>query len=119
MSKTNTKSPEAYFASLPAPRRKVALALRDLICRVAPTLTQTVKWSYPCWVGKGKVCSIIAYREHVNLAFFRGTELPDEAGLLSGTGKGMRHVTIRELATVRPGKIAALVKAAAKLDAQG
>lgn len=36
-----------------------------------------------------------AFTSHVNVGFFRGTELADPAGLLEGTGKYMRHVKIR------------------------
>jgi len=119
MTKTKTKTPDAYIAALPEAQREIAVALRDLMRRAAPQLTETVKWGYPCWVGNEKVCSIIAYRGHVNLAFFRGTELTDTNGLLHGTGKGMLHVTVRDLATWKNAPVAALVKAAARLDAQG
>lgn len=36
-----------------------------------------------------------AFTSHVNVGFFRGTELTDPAGLLEGTGKFMRHVKLR------------------------
>ena len=36
-----------------------------------------------------------AFRDHVNVGFFRGAELVDPAGLLEGTGKCMRHVKLR------------------------
>ena len=36
-----------------------------------------------------------AYSQHVNLGFFYGVDLPDEHGLLEGTGKRMRHTKIR------------------------
>ena len=36
-----------------------------------------------------------AFREHVNVGFFRGAELADPKGLLEGTGKYMRHVKLR------------------------
>ena len=35
------------------------------------------------------------YRAHVNVGFFQGAGLPDPAGLLRGTGRYMRHVTLR------------------------
>lgn len=35
------------------------------------------------------------FKDHVNLGFFRGAELPDANGLLEGTGKLMRHVKLR------------------------
>jgi hypothetical protein len=36
-----------------------------------------------------------AFKDHVNVGFFRGTELSDPKGLLEGTGKFMRHVKLR------------------------
>lgn len=36
-----------------------------------------------------------AFKDHVNVGFFRGAELPDANGLLEGTGKFMRHVKLR------------------------
>src|SRR6476620_7432802 len=36
-----------------------------------------------------------AFRDHVNVGFFRGAEIDDPGGLLEGTGKLMRHVTLR------------------------
>lgn len=35
-----------------------------------------------------------AFKDHVNVGFFRGAEIPDPAGLLEGTGKFMRHVKL-------------------------
>lgn len=36
-----------------------------------------------------------AYKSHASVGFFRGSELPDSAGLLEGNGKLMRHVKLR------------------------
>ena len=35
------------------------------------------------------------FSKHVNLGFFYGAFLPDEQGLLEGSGKRMRHVKLR------------------------
>jgi hypothetical protein len=35
------------------------------------------------------------FRAHVNVGFFQGASLPDPAGLLTGTGKYMRHVKLK------------------------
>jgi len=35
------------------------------------------------------------FTSHMNVGFFRGTALPDPAGLLEGTSKHMRHVKLR------------------------
>src|SRR5205807_9146388 len=36
-----------------------------------------------------------AFKDHVNVGFFRGAEIADPAGLLVGTGKLLRHVNLR------------------------
>ena len=36
-----------------------------------------------------------AFKDHVNVGFFRGAEIADPEGLLEGTGKFMRHVKLR------------------------
>ena len=41
-----------------------------------------------------------AFKDHVNVGFFRGAELVDPAGLLEGTGKYMRHVKLRPNAEI-------------------
>lgn len=46
-------------------------------------------------VGDAAFAYVNAFRHHVNIGFFRGTDLPDPAHLLEGTGKRMRHVKLR------------------------
>jgi hypothetical protein len=36
-----------------------------------------------------------AFKDHVNVGFFRGAEIADPHGMLEGTGKFMRHVKLR------------------------
>jgi hypothetical protein len=36
-----------------------------------------------------------AFKDHVNVGFFRGAEIADPHGLLEGTGRFMRHVKLR------------------------
>jgi hypothetical protein len=36
-----------------------------------------------------------AFKDHVNVGFFRGARIADPEGLLEGTGKLMRHVKLR------------------------
>lgn len=38
---------------------------------------------------------VAVFRNHLNVGFFLGSILPDPTGLLVGTGKFMRHVTVR------------------------
>lgn len=46
-------------------------------------------------VGDAAFGYVNAFKDHVNVGFFRGAELPDAHGLLEGTGKFMRHVKLR------------------------
>ncbi len=53
-----------------------------------------------------------AFRNHVNVGFFRGTELPDPNSLLEGTGKFMRHVKLRPAAKINSLALSKLISAA-------
>jgi hypothetical protein len=53
-----------------------------------------------------------AFRAHVNVGFFYGAALDDPAGLLEGTGKGMRHVELRWGQQVNAAALSELVAAA-------
>jgi hypothetical protein len=50
---------------------------------------------------KGLVFTLLPHTRHVTIGFARGTELPDPAGLLAGSGKVHRHVKIRTDADLR------------------
>lgn len=43
------------------------------------------------------ICNIGVFARHVTLGFPRGTDLRDAAGILQGTGKAMRHITLKKL----------------------
>ena len=43
------------------------------------------------------ICNIHVFARQVLLGFPRGTDLDDPAGVLQGTGKGMRHITVKKL----------------------
>ena len=46
-------------------------------------------------VGDAAFGYVNAFKDHVNVGFFRGAELHDPNGLLEGTGRFMRHVKLR------------------------
>ena len=57
---------------------------------------------------------INAFNAHVNVGFFRGSELDDPARLLDGTGKHMRHVKLRPESEVERSALIELIEAAYK-----
>jgi hypothetical protein len=58
------------------------------------------------------ICMITVYRKHMNLQFTHGTELDDSSGVLHGTGKRMRHITVKHLSEVDRPEIRAYLRQA-------
>lgn len=90
-------------AESPSAIQELALASRALIYDVLPETVEVV-WLRQRTAGYGtgpkkmseQFCWLAPYTKHVVFGFYYGTELPDPAGLLEGTGKPMRHVKIRQ-----------------------
>ena len=109
------------------PLRPVVVALRDVILRLHPEVSEVVRLgdrAATYGVGPRKMVEGYAYiMPHagwVNLGFYRGASLADPGGLLEGTGAAMRHVKVRSLqeaerATVRDLLTAALAERRAGL----
>ena len=53
-----------------------------------------------------------AFKDHVNVGFFRGAEIADPDRLLEGTGKFMRHVKLRPERNVNSIALTKLIKTA-------
>ena len=49
------------------------------------------------------------FKSHVNVGFYRGSELPDPADLLEGNGKRLRHVKLRPGVAVDRAALSALI----------
>ncbi len=88
---------------------ELANALRKLIAQKYQGVIEVV-WKQQKIIGYGigpKKMSehftyIAPFKSHVNLGFYYGVELADPYLLLSGTGKKLRHVKIREISDITP-----------------
>jgi len=60
------------------------------------------------------ICNIGVFARHVTLGFPRGADLKDPAGVLQGTGKGMRHITVKKLSELDRPEIRAFLRQARK-----
>jgi hypothetical protein len=88
-------------AAFEPPVRDLAKRTRALIMEVYPEVVE-VPWVQQNVVGYGvgpkkmseHFCYIAFHKDHVNLGFNQGAELPDPEGLLEGPGKMLRHVKI-------------------------
>jgi hypothetical protein len=93
----------SYLTSYDAHVSNLALALREVVLEEAPEAVEYISKGYAVTIGfsftgkplKDGFCHVVTYSSHVNLGFNRGAVLPDPNGLLHGTGKLMRHITIR------------------------
>jgi hypothetical protein len=79
------------------------LALCEVVLEQAPEAVESMSKGYSLAIGfsftgkplKDGFCHIVTYSTQVNLGFNRGALLPDPNGVLVGTGKSIRHITIR------------------------
>ncbi|TLN00814.1 hypothetical protein FDZ74_16265 [bacterium] len=100
--------------------RELALAARALILSAFPAALELVDApSKIIAYGTGRryadlVCAIAPFTFHVNLMFSRGSSLPDPAGLLQGSGKRARHVSLTALEDLSHPALRALLEAALK-----
>ncbi len=99
----------AQLAELPRKVRSVARAarravkaaapagLREISYRGGPPRSKSAMWKlarYAIGAGKGYAVGIGAFSDHVSVFFPEGGELEDETGLLRGTGKTFRFLTL-------------------------
>ena len=74
-----------------------------MVLQEAPGAIESVSRGYAFAIGfsftgkplKDGFCHVVTYSTHVNLGFNRGALLPDPNGVLMGTGKAIRHISIR------------------------
>jgi hypothetical protein len=103
-----TRLPDRQLLSYLAPYdphvSDLTLALRDVVLEEAPDAIESILKGYAVTIGfsftgkpvKDGFCHVVTYLDHVNLGFNRGALLPDSNGVLQGTGKLIRHVTLRD-----------------------
>lgn len=84
--------------------KKIARQTRQLIYKVLPEVVEIV-WIRQKNTGFGTgpkkktehFCWVMPAKNHVNLGFNYGAELPDPKNLLEGTGKLFRHYKVKSV----------------------
>ena len=89
---------DSYVAQLNGWQRDAVVRLRALIHEAAPDIREDWKWDTPVFVGRGNVCAIGVFADHVKVNFFKGASLPDPAGLFNAglDAKTSRAIDLRE-----------------------
>ena len=110
---------EDIMAASSSQVRDLAVGTRALIREVMPDVVE-VPWARQKTIGYGvgpkkmseHFCHIAVLKNHVNLGFNYGSELPDPEGLLEGSGQLFRHVKIRGIGDLEHPALRALLEAA-------
>src|SRR5262245_22828850 len=110
------KTVEGYFAKQGDWQRASLTELRALILKNAPGATQAIKWRQAVYEVSAPCMYLRGFTKHVTIGFWRGSALPDPAGLMEGGGDRMGHVKVAAGGAIPEKPIAALVKAAAALN---
>jgi hypothetical protein len=125
MSKSHLLPPPAlldFLAPYDHDVQQLALAVRRFVIEHIPHMTEII-YDAPNAVAmafspsgrfKEAICHVAVYAGYVNIGFNRGAELPDPAGQLHGTGKSIRHVTVRRVEDLLVPGLRALLAEAVK-----
>ena len=98
-------------------QKKMITALRRLMKKTGPTLTESVKWGNGVWLGEEwPVAFLHAKDEHLQFGFFGGSGLSDPKKLLQGSGKYVRHIKVFKLSDIDPPAFARLIRQAVKAE---
>jgi hypothetical protein len=102
------KIPEAVRSTVRAARRTVRAVAppkaTEIPYRISATRTGRSMWKIARYaVDDTNVVGIGTFTKHASIFFYRGRELDDGSGLLEGSGKDLRYITLRTPAdAVRP-----------------
>ena len=92
---------EFVAANIPPEQHAIVTRLRDLVREAAPTAREAVSYNMPVWLGSKNIfASIHSSKTGITFSFVRGVEFTDQHGLLRGSAKHARYVTLKSPAAV-------------------
>lgn len=112
----NDRTVDGYIAGLGDWRGEAVALIRGVLREAAPEAKESIKWAQPVWESNGPFAYVKAFPGQVNFGFWRGTDLDDPSGVLTGGGERMRHVKLTAPEQVRPDVFAGWVRQAVALN---
>jgi uncharacterized protein YdeI (YjbR/CyaY-like superfamily) len=112
---------DAYIEKSREFAQPIMKKIRALYHKACPKIEEEIKWGFPCFVHKGIVGNMAAFKEHVAIGFWKGSLLDDPRGYFKGAGDGgisnLKLKTVKDL----PGdkEMIAFIKQAVKLNEEG
>ena len=92
----------------------------EITYRSSPPRSSSAMWKLVRYAVDGEnVVGVGTFTNHSTLFFYRGRELDDQTGLLQGTGKDSRYVTLRGPADAEQPAVKRLVRQAFQLAGGG
>jgi hypothetical protein len=110
------KTVDEYIAAFDDWRTDAMKRLREVVKEGAPHSAVAIKWAQPVWEWNGPMIWMKAYPKHVDIGFWRGTEMDDPKKVLTGDGERMRHIKITSVDDIPADALVELVKQAVKLN---
>jgi hypothetical protein len=110
------KTVDEYIAAFDDWRTDAMKRLREVVKEGAPHSAVGIKWAQPVWEWNGPMIWMKAYPKHVDIGFWRGTEMDDPKKVLTGDGERMRHIKITSVEDIPADALRELVKQAVKLN---
>ena len=110
------KTVDEYIAAFDDWRTDAMKRLREVVKEGAPHSAVGIKWAQPVWEWNGPMIWMKAYPKHVDIGFWRGTEMEDPKKVLTGDGERMRHIKITSVADIPADALRDLVKQAVQLN---
>jgi hypothetical protein len=110
------KTVDEYIAAFDDWRTDAMKRLREIVKKGAPHSAVGIKWAQPVWEWNGPMIWMKAYPKHVDIGFWRGTEMDDPKKVLTGDGERMRHIKITSVDDIPADALRELVKQAVQLN---
>jgi hypothetical protein len=110
------KTVDEYIAAFDDWRTDAMKRLREVVKEGAPHSAVGIKWAQPVWEWNGPMIWMKAYPKHVDIGFWRGTEMDDPKKVLTGDGERMRHIKITSVDDIPADALRDLVKQAVQLN---
>ena len=110
------KTVDEYIAAFDDWRTDAMKRLREVVKEGAPHSAVGIKWAQPVWEWNGPMIWMKAYPKHVDIGFWRGTEMDDPKKVLTGDGERMRHIKVTSVDDIPADALRDLVKQAVQLN---
>ena len=114
------KVPPAVRPTVLAARRTVKAAApkaKEIAYQSKPPRSKSAMWKLARYaVNDANVVAIGAFPKHASLFFYRGSEIDDGSGLLQGSGKDLRYITLNSPADAERATVKRVVRKAFALQ---